>query len=393
MRVRNVVILSISQAVGMAGITMVILLGGILGADLAPRPAWETLPIALMVVGVALFAIPAALLMRRIGRRRGFLLGAAVAGLASLLAAYAVARGSFPLLCASTLFLGVNTAFVQQYRFAATENAEPRLAGRAVSFVLLGGILAGYFGPLLAQRTRDWLPMGAYTGSFASLAILYAGVVVLMLFFRDGALQPVEVAGGERPLGEIARQPLYRTAVLAGAVAYGVMTFVMTATPIHLHKLHGYTLQQTSLVIQSHIVAMYLPSLFTGLLLERLGVLRVMVAGLASMVAAALLGALSHDLPLYWAALVLLGLGWNLLFVGATVLLTRSYLPAERFKAQAANDFAIFGVQATAALLAGTVLFYTNWQILNLAVMPILALTLAAVVLLRRQMAPAPAAA
>jgi MFS family permease len=389
---RNIAILSLSQAVSGMGITMVLLLGGLVGADLAPSPAWATLPVALTVVGTALFAVPAALLMRRIGRRLGFAMAAAVAGLGALLAAYAITQGSFALFSAAALFLGANLAFVQQYRFAAVESAEPHFAGRAVSFVLMGGIAAGILGPELANVSKDWLSAAQYSGSFLTLALLQAAVALALLFYRNVTPQQAGVPEPERPLREIVTQPLYLTAVLAGAVAYGMMTFIMTATPIHLHNAHGYTLAQTSLVIQSHVVAMFLPSLFTGFLLERLGVTRVMLSGVAGLVLASILGVLGHDLPIFWGAMVLLGLGWNLLFTGSTVLLTRSYRPAERFKAQAANDLPVFGVQAIASLLAGMVLFYGNWDVLNLIGLTPLVLILA-LILVRRRMATLPSVA
>lgn len=385
MRSRNVPILSISQALGMSGPPIIVLLGGIIASDLAPSPSWATLPISIMVTGVALSTIPAALLMKRIGRRRGFMAAAIVAGLAALLAAYAIARGSFVLFCAATLLIGANGAFVQQYRFAAAESVEARHAGRAVSFVLLGGILAGFLGPEVAKRTTDWLGAGKYAGSFVSLALLYATVAVLLSFLKDVIRQESQAAREERPLREIVVQPIYLVAVLAGAVAYGVMSFIMTATPVHLHMAQGYSLAQTAWVIQSHIIAMYLPSLFTAIVLERLGVLRVMVVGVVCMLACVTLAVISGQLIHFWGALVLLGVGWNFLFVGSTVLLTRSYRPSERFKTQATNDFAIFGIQAFTSLSAGTVLFHANWEILNLINLPFLLLTLVAVLLVRRQ--------
>jgi MFS family permease len=387
MRSRNILILAISQVLGLSGLSIVLLLGGIIGADLAPSPSWATMPLSVMTIGLALSAIPAALLMKRIGRRRGFVAAAIVAGLASLLAAYAVARGSFVLLCTAFLFIGANLAFIQQYRFAAVESVQPRYAGRAVSLVLTGGIAAGLFGPQLAERTQNWLPAGLYTGSFVAMAILYAIVAATLIFFRDAGPQQAGAGGSERPLRQIAAQPVYLVAVLIGAVASGVMTFIMTATPLELHNMHHYSLAQTGWVIEGHIVAMYLPSLFTGFLLDRLGVLRVAAIGIVTMLACVALGIVSQQLAQFWGALVLLGLGWNLLFVGGTVLLGRSYQPAERFKSQAANDFAIFGVQALASLSAGSVLFHANWITLNLITLPLLLLAAVAVLFLRPRLA------
>jgi len=389
MRSRNILILAIGQVAGLSGLIIVVLLGGIIGADLAPSPSWATLPIGIMTVGVALFAIPAALLMKRIGRRRGFVAGAIVASLAYLLAAYAVARGSFFLFCIGLLFIGGNLAFIQQFRFAAVESVQPRYAGRAVSLVLVASVAAGFLGPQIAAFTQAWLQAGLYSGSFVSIAILYAVAAAALFFYQDTSAQQAGPDGSERRLLEIATQPVYLVAVLAGAVASGVMTFIMTATPLELHTVHGFSLQQTSRVIQGHAVAMYLPSLFTGFVLERLGVLRVVALGILSMLASAVLGIASRELVQFGGALILLGIGWNLLFVAGTVLLGRSYRPAERFKAQAANEFTIFGTQALASLSAGTVLFRADWITLNLITLPLLLLVAIAVLVLRPRLAPA----
>ncbi|MFN2196099.1 MAG: MFS transporter, partial [Anaerolineales bacterium] len=307
----------------------------------------------------------------------GFQIGALVGILAALLAAYAINLANFALLCSATLLIGASSAFVQQFRFAAAESVPPERAGRAVSWVLVGGIFAGFLGPEIAVWARDWLPAAAYLGSFVFLAGIYLLVVILLSLYRnvDTALLDPQAAGKERPLPEIARQPLFLLAVLCGAVAYGVMSFIMTATPLHMHIQSGFSIQDTTFVIQSHIIAMFLPSLFSGLLIERMGVQRVMFAGLAALLACVGLAVYSRAFAGYWAALVLLGIGWNFLFVGSTVLLTRTYLPAERFKAQALNDFTIFGIQAFTSLSAGTVLFMANWEILNLINLPAILIT------------------
>ena len=394
MRIRNVLILSVSQAIGLSGVAAVALLGGLIGSDLAPSPAWATLPNSIVVVGVALSSVPAALLMKRIGRRAGFTAAAALASLAAFLAAIAVAQGNFWLFCAGTLLIGVNGAFMQQYRFAATESVERTYTSRAVSLVLVGGIAAGFLGPELAQQARDWLPAGLYVGSFTSVGVLYAIAALLLSFLRDvQASDPVQdpvtledgETGAERPLRELVAQPVFVAAMLSAAVAYGVMTLLMTATPIQLHLLQGFSMQATTLVIQSHIVSMFLPSLFTGLLLERLGVLRVLLAGVLCLLASVVAALLSVQLPGYWTSLVLLGIGWNFMFVGGTVLLTRAYRPAERFKAQAANDLIVFSTQASASLSAGAVLYAADWRVLSLAALLPLVLVLGAVLALRRQ--------
>ncbi|MEX1246931.1 MAG: MFS transporter [Anaerolineales bacterium] len=364
MRSRNVLLLALCQALGMAGPGTVVLLGGIIGAELAPNPGLVTLPVSLSIVSMALMSIPGALLMRRIGRKRGFILGYMLAAGGALLAAFAISQQSFWLFCAAIVLIGQNGAFILQFRFAAAESVEAPFAGRAISLVLLGGIAAGYLGPEIAQRTQNWLPAGLYAGSFAALAILHAVGVILLSLLRDIPAPKVDSEVAGRPLPQIARQPAALTAVLAGVVSYGLMNFVMTATPVHMHST-GFDLGSTAWVIQSHIIAMYLPSLVTGFLLERLGTLRIMLAGTLLMIGCNVVALLGADLRYYWGALVLLGLGWNLLFVGGTVLLTTIYRPQERFKVQATNDFIIFAMQALSSFSAGAVLSSTGWLTIN----------------------------
>jgi predicted MFS family arabinose efflux permease len=387
MRLRNVILLALGQALGMAGPGTVVLLGGIIGADIAPDPSLATLPASLGIVSTAVVSIPAALLMRRIGRKRGFMLGNLIAISGALLAVYAITQQSFVLFCLAIILIGQNGAFILQYRFAAAESVEPSQTGRAISLVLVGGILAGYLGPEIAQRTQSWLPT-LYTGSFAALAILYVIAILIQSLLRDIRAPKIEGEPKGRPLPVIARQPTYLVAVLAGVVSYGLMNFIMTATPIHMHTT-GFTLQDTAWVIQSHIIAMYSPSLITGFLVERLGTLRIMLAGTLLMVGTNVVAMLGVDLNNYWGALVLLGLGWNLLFVGGTVLLTTTYRPEERFKSQAANDFTIFLMQAISSFSAGAVLSSAGWMIINWFALSVLLVAGIVFLLQRKQIAVA----
>jgi MFS family permease len=373
--IRNLAVLAIAQIISMSGVAALLLLGGIIGTRLAPSPTLSTLSVSLMVVGLAAFTVPAALLMQRFGRRRGFAVSAALAALATLGAAGAVAIESFWLFCAATFVIGAQGAFVQQYRFAAIESVPPRAAGRAVSIVLLGGVVAGYLGPELATRSAHWLAAGPYVGSLVLQALLYLVAGVVLLGLRDLPPPAVEDRPSGRALREIVRQPIFLLAVIAATTSYTVMSFIMTATPLELHAVRSYDLHDTAWVIQSHIIAMFLPSLVTGVLIERHGVLPVMMAGTACL-AACVAGALvSEHLMHYWGALVLLGVGWNFQFVAATVLLSRAAAPSERFRTQAVNDFVVFGAQALASLSAGVVLFAAGWRTLNLMTVPLLVLT------------------
>ena len=388
---RNVILLVLATAIGNSGMSMVVLLGGIIGRTLAPSPSLATLPISLTIGGMAFFTLPASMLMKRFGRRAGFMLGSACVILAGLLASYAITVSSFPLFCLAALMIGTNVSFAQQYRFAAIESVEPHRVSRAVSFVLMGGIAAGFLGPEIARRAQFLLPT-QYAGSFVGLSVLSTMAFLLLSLLKQVAQKEAVGSGRERPLSEIALQPTYRVALLAGAVGYGVMSFIMTATPVYLHARH-YSLDEAAMVIQSHIVAMFLPSLFTGLLIERFGLVRVMTTGVLCLLATVGLAIGNRELIHYWGALVLLGIGWNFLFVGGTVLLSQSYSPAERFKAQAANDFTIFAIQAIASFSSGTVLFLANWDLLNLITLPFLLVTLVAIFSLRRHLAPAPSPA
>jgi MFS family permease len=381
---RNIAILSISQALGLSAVPAITLLGGIIGAALAPTPVLATLPVSLVIVGVALFTFPAVFTMKRIGRRNGFLISAIGAGLACLLAAFAVSQASFVLYCLATLLIGGNSAFVSQYRFAAAESVTPQYVGRAISFVLMGGIAAGILGPEIVKRTQA--SGGDFTTSFLVLAGLYACVFLLMIFLKEPVVQQESITGTERPLRSIVSQPIFLTALAASVIGYGVMTFIMTATPVNMHVIHGFDLADTAWVIQSHIIAMFLPSLFTAFLIQRLGLLRLMSAGLVALLLCVLLALLGEDLLHYWWALVLLGMGWNFLFVGGTTLLTRSYQPVERFKVQATNDFTVFSIQALASLSAGAVLYTAGWNNLVLLTVPFLLALAVGLVFMRRHL-------
>jgi MFS family permease len=364
------------MALGFSGLSLVLLAGGIVGSELAPIPALATLPIAVAVVGIAIFTIPAALLMKRIGRKRGFIVAAIVAAAGALGAAFAISIQSFSLFCAMMLFIGGNAAFVQQYRFAATESVEPKYAGRAVSFVLVGGIIAGFLGPEIGRDAKDWLGYGAYSGSFVAMALLFVVSAILLLFIRGTAVKEDSEKKPERPLRAIIGQRTYLVAAFSSAVAFGVMGFIMSATPFSMHVIDQFNLNDTTLVIQGHIIAMYLPALFTGFLIERLGLKLLQFTGILIMAAGVIIAVSGHSFVNYLTALISIGVGWNFLFIAGTVMLTKSYYPNERFKAQGINDFAISSFQALAILLAGAVLTAGNWELLNLLCLPFLLIIL-----------------
>lgn len=371
---RNVYLLFLLQVIGGSAATIVVLLGGFIGAKIAPSPTLATLPATIMIVGVAASTIPAALLMRKIGRKNGFLLSSIMASCAALLTAFAVSHSNFLLLCIGAFFIGSYGAFVQQYRFAATESVSKLLASKAVGFVLFAGILSGVIGPEIAKRTKDMFSLPEYTGPFLFLALLFAASAVLLVFLKDTHIYEEDIHTKERPLKSILVQPHFFIAVLASAMGYGFMTFITTAAPIHLHTISRYSLDNVVFITQSHVISMFLPSLFTGMLIARFGVFRILLAGLASFCVAIIFAIHAHAVFPYWAALVLIGVGWNFLYISSTVLLSLSHSHTERFKAQGLNDFIVFVVQMFASFLAGSVLFTRGWINLNLLTLPIILL-------------------
>lgn len=385
MQVRNLIILVACQLISATGSIVMVTLGGIIGSTLATNKAFSTLPLSMMVVAVAATTIPATMLMRRVGRRKGFAMSSISAALAVLVAVIALKQSSFILFIISTMMFGINMAFTQQYRYAAAESVPSKYVPRAVSFVLLGAIGGAFLGPELATRGQSWIASIPYAGSMLALCALF--ILQSALFLTLGAAgehAEHEALQSERPLGEIVRQPLFMVAVLGGTVGYGLMTLVMTATPLSMHINDGYSLQQTAGVIRAHVLGMYVPSLFAGFLIEKVGVTRLMFVGAFGLLAASIIGLQGHAVMHYWWALVLLGVGWNFLYVGGTTLLTYTYSMAERFRAQAVNEFLVFGTSATASLLAGTVMHFFGWSTLMLVPIPILMAICIALIVVRK---------
>lgn len=385
MHSRNLFLLVFTQLISATGSIVFVTLGGLIGTSLTSNPAWATLPLTMIVLASALTTMPAALLMKKIGRRAGFALSSSSAVAAVLLAYLALRESSFLLFLLAAFGFGINLAFTQQYRYAAAESVSRRLVPRAISFVLVGAIGGALIGPKIVTLGHDLIKGVPYAGSMLILAGCYTLQVVLFLFLgktRAEMIEPGAAAG--RPLSELARQPVYVVAVLGGIAGYGLMTLVMTATPISMNIDNDYSLSVTAGVISAHVLAMYVPSLVSGFLIERLGVIRMMFAGAFGLLATSVIGLQGHAVVHYWWALVLLGVGWNFLYVGATTMLTYTYSIDERFRAQGLNEFLVFGSSATASLLAGTVMHFFGWFWLMLIPIPILALVCAALILVRK---------
>jgi MFS family permease len=353
----------------MAGTSLMVLLAGIIGVEFAPSTELATLPIALVVVGLAASTLPTGILLARFGRRRVFIAYGCLAVAAAIAAAWSLATVKLACFCGAALLMGWAGAAGHQYRFAALEAVPAELAPKATSILLFGGILAAFIGPEIAVRGRHLLAT-EYAGSFALLTLSYLAGIVLISFYRDRVHRETTHEGAGRPLREIMRSPIVAVAVCAAAIGYGVMSLLMTATPISMHTHAGHSMESTKFVIQSHIAAMYLPSLLYAGLFKWLGFSGMLGLGLVMYLLCLVLGSLDREFLNYWSALVLLGIGWNFLFLSGTNLLPYGYRPDERFRVQSANDFMVFSVQALASLGSGWLLYHWTWQGIIYACIP-----------------------
>lgn len=371
---RNVLLLAGAQALFQTTSVLVVTVSGIVGQGLAPDPRFATLPIAMMVVGAAVMMIPASVLMQRMGRKTGFLLGSGFGVLAGGLAAWSVAERDFAMFVLANAFVGAYQGFAQYYRFAAGEAASPEYRSRAVSWVMAGGVFAALAGPNIARYTQ---PLGAIPFFWSYVSLVVIGLLSMLLLSALRLPEP-RVADSDMPprrLREIVSQPAYLTALVGSSVGYAVMIMVMTATPIAM-RMCGMQVGEAATVIQWHVLGMFVPSFFTGDLIRRIGVLPVMAAGAALLGAHVAVALSGQEFAHFLSALVLLGVGWNFLFIGGTTLLAETYHPNERAKAQGAHDFLVFGALTAASFSAGSLLSSHGWNAVNLLVLPALVVAL-----------------
>jgi MFS family permease len=364
----QVALLAGAQALFQTASVLFMTVGGLAGALVAPSPGLATAPIAAMFLGTAVATFPASLWMARVGRRVGFVAGAMLGAGGGVASAAGLWSGSLTLLAFGTFLVGIHQAFAQFYRFAASEIADDRFRPRAISLVLAGGIVAALAGPLLGCLGGPLLSP-AYVGSFLLLAVTCAIAAGLLLGLRvPTSATPVGPAQG-RAWQEIVLQPTYLVALFGAATGYGIMILAMTATPIAMLH-HDHALSAAATVIQLHVLGMFLPSFFTGALIARFGVLRVMLTGIALLAGHVVMTLTGTEFISFAGALILLGVGWNFLYVGGTTLLTSTYVPAEKGRAQAINDMSIFVVGLACSISAGVLLQTLGWQALNLVLLP-----------------------
>ena len=363
---KNLWLLILSQIFAFTAAPVTVFLSGIIGSQLSSIKSLATLPMALSILGIAIFAIFAAKIMSIIGRRTGFIFASIGSSLSSLLAAYSIISESFVLFNVACFLLGAAIAFSHQYRFAAVETVKKDMAPKAISIILLAGIGSAFIGPNIANITKDIIAEHLYAGSYIALAALTLTSTIFLLFYKDGH-KPNKVSEKKtRSYFELISQPRFLQALISSAFAYAVMSFLMTATPISMHIMEKISLTKTGLVIQFHIAAMFLPSLITGNLIKKFGHSKIMHTGVTLFLITILTSLFEQNFVNYLIALIFLGFGWNFLFISGTSLLVLSYRENEKFKAQGFNDLIVYSTQAVASLSAGVFLNLTSWKSMNL---------------------------
>src|SRR5881227_4231491 len=387
-RVRsNVVRLAAAQALTGANSAVIFATGSIVGATLAPDMSLATAPLSMYVLGLAAGTLPTGAISRAYGRRVAFIIGTGCGVLTGLLGSFAILRGSFALFCCATFLGGLYGAVSQSYRFAAADGASATFRPKAVSWVMAGGVFAGVLGPQLVQWTMDIWPPYLFAFSFVVQALV-ALIAMAVLWGVDAPKPAPSDMHGGRPLFEIARQPRFIAAALCGVIAYPMMNLVMTSAPLAM-KMCGLTVSDSNFGIQWHIVAMYGPSFFTGALIARFGAPKIVAIGLSLEAVGATIGLSGITALHFWATLIVLGIGWNFGFVGASALVLETHRPQERNKVQAFNDFLVFGMMAVGSFSSGQLLANYGWSAVNLVVFPpvclgLLVLTLASFARRRR---------
>jgi len=369
---RNIPLLAICQALMMSSMSLIITTVALVGSNLATDKSLATLPLAALFIAVMLTSIPAAMLMKRIGRKAGFIFATLFGITGGLLATFSIINNNFWLFIISTMMVGIFNGFGNYFRFAAADTVAAEQKSKAISYVMLGGVAAALIGPNLANLTHNWIITAAFAGSYASIIVIYILTAITLSFLKlPNTVEAIkEEAVTIRPLTVIASQPKFIVGLICGMFGYGVMSFIMTATPLAMHHEHSFS--DTSFVIQWHTLGMFAPSFFTGHLIRRFGVYNILLLGTFFGMVCVAINLDGTSVNHYWLALLLLGVSWNFLFIGATTLITETYHAAERSKTQALNDFLIFSTVALSSLSAGALHHKFTWQVVNLGAIPLL---------------------
>ena len=371
---KNLLILTLSQIFSFTAAPVTVFLSGIIGSKISPLKSLSTLPMSISVLGIAIGAIFATRLMSLIGRKAGFITASIGNSLISILAAYSIMNQNFFLFCFANFFLGIGMAFTHQYRFAAAESVEKDKVPKAISIILLGGIISAFMGPGLANYAKGIISNHLYVGSYLSLSILTFIPTIFFLFYENKSRLQRDIKYSGRGYIELISQPKFLQAIVGAALGYAIMTFLMTATPLSMHVMNNMSLSKTSMVIQFHVASMFLPSLITGHLIRKFGHSNVMYAGVFLYSITISMSFFDQTFINYMFALIFLGLGWNFLFISGTSLLVLTYKEDEKYKAQGLNDFIVYSVHAIGSLSAGVLIVLTNWKMMNIICIPLMIL-------------------
>ena len=369
---RNIIVLTLSQIFSFTAAPVTVFLSGIIGSQISPLKSLSTLPMSISVVGIAIGAIFASKLMSITGRKIGFIVASIGNTLVSILAAYSIFIQSFSIYCVANFFLGMGMAFTHQYRFAAAESVSKDKVPRAISIILLGGIVSAFIGPSVANFSKDLFSNHMYIGSYLSLAALTFLPTIFFLFYKNTSKIELSFKYSGRSYLELVSQPRFLQAVISSAFGYAIMTFLMTGTPLSMHVIEGISLNKTSIVIQIHVACMFLPSLIAGNLVKKIGHSKMMYVGVGLYCITVVISLFDQSFLNYMLALVFLGFGWNFLFISGTSLLVLTYKEEEKYRAQGFNDFVVYSVHALGSLSAGILIVLTNWKIMNLICIPLI---------------------
>jgi MFS family permease len=372
---RNILLLAVAQCLYSCCVITVFSTAGLVGLNIAPSPTLATAPITTFVLGALLSTIPASLLMQRIGRPSVFIAGAALCIVGALLAFWSITTKNFTVFCFATAFYGAFQATSGFYRFAAAESASDDTKSIAISWVLTGGVVAAVAGTIISSRTSEWVAAHIFAGSYAATGVLALANIAIILMLRLPKPKIEEIAGPQRSWGELLQQPKLIVAMASAIIAYGLMNLMMTAAPVAMVGC-GFTKNDASWVIQWHVLAMFVPSFFTGQLIKRYTAPVITAIGMAILIGAGIAALLGITFGHFAVALILLGLGWNFGFIGGTTMLTDCYRPSERGKVQAANDFGISALMAVASLSSGALLAEWGWDAVSIAIFPAAAIAL-----------------
>ena len=377
--------LALAQALLTTGNILLVAVSALIGKQLASHPALVTAPVASQFLGLILATLPAAFLMQKLGRKKVFVIGNVFGIIGALVAIQALLSASLLLFTLGIFLTGIAIGIAQQYRFAALDECRAESHAKAISVVMSGGVLAAFIGPNLAIWSQNWFSQNVYVGAFVGLAVLYVLALLLIVCLPLKSHTLAQKANAEvRSYRELRQQPLFVAAIASGAIGYGVMVFLMTATPLAMHH-HDYAFPDIAVVIQWHVLGMFVPSFFTGHLIKKHGLKPIILLGCALLIISALINLFGQSYVHFFTSLVLLGIGWNFTFIGATQLVSLTYRPQEKGKVQGMNDFLVFTTAAIASLFAGQTVETIGWIWVNLISLPLIVVAMLLIAKTRTQ--------